>query len=457
MSVLTDVPLWIFLVSVIAGYLLGVISGLVPGIHTNNFALILLAFSPFLSDRGLPVVCIAAMILANSISHTFHDIIPSIFLGAPGEDTALAVLPGHTLLLEGQGSQAIRLSALGSAGSVVMSLLTVIPLSFLFVKGYQVIQDNMAYILILVALVMIMTEKGEYLQGEGRIKVWRKRTFALLLFGMSGLLGIFAFRMESLSHPLTGWSEGSILLPLLSGLFGASQLIISLFSDPAIPTQYDSRPDLERSRILRGIATGSIFGSIVAWLPGVSSSIATVFARIFVREKPDSKNVMQDDEVFLASSKEFIVSISGVNTSNAIFGLMALAFIGRTRSGAMVAIDELMGGITLELSMVVLFLCAILLTSLLSYFSTIYLGDNVHRMLEKIDYPKICYGIILFLAAMVLLSTGLFGLLIFIIAIPIGMLAPFLGVKKSHCMGVILLPVILYFIYRSFKDLSVIM
>lgn len=438
--------MWAFLASVFAGYLLGVISGLVPGIHTNNFALILLAFSPILSDHGLPVICIAAMILSNSISHTFHDIIPSIFLGAPGEDTALAVLPGHTLLLEGQGAQAIRLSALGSAGSVVISLLTVIPLSFLFVKGYQIIQENMAYILIFVVFVMIMTEKGEYLRGEGRIHVWRRRAFALILFGMSGMLGVLAFRMDYLSYPLIGWGEGSILLPLLSGLFGASQLIISLFSDPVIPLQYDSRPDLERSKVIRAVVTGSVLGSIVAWLPGVSSSIATVFARIFVRGDESSGDRSEDNEAFLSSSKEFIVSISGVNTSNAIFGLMALAFIGKTRSGAMVAIDELLGGISLEASIVVLFLCAILLTSLLSYFSTIHLGDNIHHLLENIDYPKLCYGIIFFLAVMVLLSTGVFGLLIFIIAIPIGMLAPFLEVKKSHCMGVILLPVIMYFI-----------
>ena len=438
--------MWAFLISVLAGYLLGIVSGLVPGIHTNNFALILLAFSSFLSENGLPVVCIAAMILSNSISHTFHDIIPSIFLGAPGEDTALAVLPGHTLLLEGQGAQAIRLSALGSAGSVVLSLLTVIPLSFLFVKGHQVIQANMAYILIFVVFVMIMTEKGEYLHGEGKIHVWRKRFFAFLLFGMSGLLGMFAFRMEYLSSPVIVWAEGSILLPLLSGLFGASQLIISLFSDPIIPVQYDSKPDLRRNKILRGIVTGSIFGSIVAWLPGISSSIATVFARLFVKEEESSGDIFQDNEAFLSSSKEFIVSISGVNTSNAIFGLMALAFLGKTRSGAMVAINELMNGVSLEISQVVLFLCAILLTSLLSYLSTIYLGDNIHHVLEKLDYPKLCYGIIAFLAIMVLLSTGFFGVLIFVISIPIGMLASFLGVKKSHAMGVILLPVILYFI-----------
>jgi len=42
---------------------------------------------------------------------------PSIFLGAPEADTALAVLPGHALLMEGRGEEAVRLSAIGSARS----------------------------------------------------------------------------------------------------------------------------------------------------------------------------------------------------------------------------------------------------------------------------------------------------------------------------------------------------
>jgi len=65
-----------------------------PGIHTNNFALILLALFPPLSDLGFSNLHIAAMILANSITHTVLNIIPSACLGAPDAGTALAVLPG---------------------------------------------------------------------------------------------------------------------------------------------------------------------------------------------------------------------------------------------------------------------------------------------------------------------------------------------------------------------------
>ncbi len=451
MSMAADVPLWMFLLSVLAGYLLGVVSGLVPGIHTNNFALVLLALSPALSERGIPLVCIAAMILANSLSHTFHDIIPAIFLGAPSDDMALAVLPGHTMLLEGRGAEAIRLSALGSAGSVALALVIAVPMSLLFRHVYPIIQNYIAWILLFVVLVMLISERGEYVHGQGSLVHWKGRFYALLIFLISGSLGLFAFNMEHLMRPLMSFGEPSILLPLLSGLFGASQLIISLMSDPVIPVQFASRMELERKRIFRGILVGGSSGSLVAWMPGISSSIATVFARLFIREdlkKDSNKNSIYsfEDDQGLDPAKEFIVSISGVNTCNAIFGLMALVVIGRSRSGAMVAIDELLGSLSFDTSLVVLFLCAVSLTAIFSYFSTVRLGDSLHYRLSELDYPLLCYAVLGLLVIMSLLFTGPFGLLIFIIATPVGMISSFLKIRRSHAMGVIMLPVILYFI-----------
>ncbi|SDF94845.1 putative membrane protein [Methanolobus vulcani] len=450
MTPVTEVSIFTFLLSLFAGYFLGVISGLIPGIHSNNFALILLAFSPMLSEHGLPLVCIAAMILANSLSHTFHDIIPAIFLGAPGDDLALAVLPGHTLLLEGRGAEAIRLSALGSAGSVALAIITAYPLSMAFRSAYPFIQKYIAWILIIVVLIMVFTEKGEP-DKQNLLQRIRYPLSAFLVFILCGFLGVFAFDKENLMHPFLSMGEPSILLPLLSGLFGSSQLIISLMSRPLIPYQFKSRMELERKRIIRGIIVGGTSGSMVAWLPGVSSSIATVFARLFIKEDFDRNlNTASDDDLstdsITDSSKEFIVSISGVNTCNAIFGLLALVVIGKTRSGAMVAINDLLGGINLGPPLVLLFLVAISLTAILSYYSTIFLGDNIHRVLYGFDYSLLCYAVLALLFVMCLAFTGFFGLMVFLIATPIGMLPSFMGIRKSHAMGVIILPVILYFI-----------
>ncbi len=451
-----DISIFIIILSVLAGYFLGVFSGLVPGIHTNNFALLLVALSPMMSEYGIQPFYIAIIILSNSIAHTFHDVIPAVFLGAPDSDMALAVLPGHRLLLDGFGAEAIRLSALGSAGSVVFSMVIVLPLAAIFSVAYPFLQEHIAWILIFIVFLMVATEKGEYIIGQGSLVHYKYKAYAVVLFLLSGVLGLFAFEMEGLMNPVINFGAPSILLPLLSGLFGASQLVISLLTHSTIPPQTFAKMTLSGKRIMRGIITGSAAGSIVAWLPGISSAIAAVLARLVIRKDFDREGEDDGDvdpDGVDAGSKEFIVSVSGVNTSNAIFGLVALSVIGKTRSGAMVAINDVLGAasgvtasvITLDTSMLLLFFGVILLTAFLSYFSTIMIGNNVHRVLSRIDYSKLCIGVLIGLALMVVLFTGFFGLLIFIIATPIGMLAPFFKVRKSNAMGVILLPVIMYF------------
>ncbi len=460
-----EISLLLIFFSVLAGYLLGIFSGLLPGIHTNNFALALVALAPFLAEKGIAPFYIALIILSNAVSHTFHDIIPSVFLGAPDGDTALAVLPGHRLLLEGAGAEAVRLSALGSAGSVVASMLFVLPFSLFFGAVYPYLQEYMAWVLLTIVFIMLASEKGEEVKGQGSLAKYRYKAYALLLFLTTGALGLFAFSRESLLVPVISLGQASVLLPLLSGLFGASQLIISLLTSSEIPAESVSKFELSRKRILRGVFTGSTAGSLVAWLPGVSSAIAALLAGLFVRSDFDRRSIKKEssepvpgvqksslfsdpdaDRQTLESSKEFIVSVSGVNTSNAIFGLVALLVIGKTRSGAMAAVNEILGIGSLGFQVILLFFAAILLTALFSYFSTIWIGNNAHHMLRKLDYAKLCTGVLAGLAITVFLFTGVFGLFIFLISTPIGMLPSFMKVRKSHAMGVILLPVILYFL-----------
>lgn len=70
-----EVSLIILFLSVLGGYLLGIISGLLPGVHNNNFALALVALAPFLAEKGLSPFYIAVIILSNALSQTFHAIL----------------------------------------------------------------------------------------------------------------------------------------------------------------------------------------------------------------------------------------------------------------------------------------------------------------------------------------------------------------------------------------------
>ena len=73
------------------GVVTGIATGLLPGLHVNNIALILLSLSgaivaglAFLFQYGISeqfvLVLICVYIIATSISHTFHDCIPTTFL-----------------------------------------------------------------------------------------------------------------------------------------------------------------------------------------------------------------------------------------------------------------------------------------------------------------------------------------------------------------------------------------
>ena len=84
------------------GALLGCVTGLIPSLHVNTLAVLLLGAAPILAlaltaagFRSLPTLFqVSALILAISVAHTFINIVPATFLGAPDETTALSVLPG---------------------------------------------------------------------------------------------------------------------------------------------------------------------------------------------------------------------------------------------------------------------------------------------------------------------------------------------------------------------------
>ena len=95
--------------AVLVGCCAGIITGLIPGIHINLVSLLLVSVSGYFLGFTSPIV-LGVFIISMSVTHTFLDTLPSIFLGAPDADTALAVLPGHRLLLEGRGYEAVKLT-----------------------------------------------------------------------------------------------------------------------------------------------------------------------------------------------------------------------------------------------------------------------------------------------------------------------------------------------------------
>ena len=78
------------IIALLLGVTSGIITGLTPGIHINLVSLLVLQFTPLLLPY-FSLLSLATFIMSMSIAHTFLDVIPSVFLGAPESDTALGV------------------------------------------------------------------------------------------------------------------------------------------------------------------------------------------------------------------------------------------------------------------------------------------------------------------------------------------------------------------------------
>ncbi|MFH1101744.1 MAG: tripartite tricarboxylate transporter permease [Methanobacteriota archaeon] len=445
--------LYLFLVIVfcVVGAFIGMLTGLLPGLHVNNIALILvslsggiIAFCAPLSGFGVSesfvFVLICCFILGVSVSHSFHNCLPATFLGAPDEDTALSVLPAHALLLQGRGYEAVVLSALGSLGAIFVCFLLFFPLRFVIGEPfslYSVLQKSMAWILIAVVVLMIFTEKGKIrvFNVSGRASSFFGMLFAVFLFFLCGFFGLVLLDF-SVSSPFG--LPAPVLFPALAGLFGAPTLVTSLLSKPVIPVQVITRVELSRKEKKTSVVSvfaGSCAGVLVSILPGVTSAVGTILAMTF-RGKADHEQT--------------IMTLSAVNTAAAFFVVVVLFILLRARSGVVLAMSELIaveqwGSVLMPLDLVY-FLVAILVSGVVSFGLVIWCGRWFARSFVRVPYSLLVGLTLVLVLVLVFVFTGVFGVLVFLVATCIGLLPVLWGVRRSHCMGVLLIPVILYFL-----------
>ena len=554
------------LVFTLLGCLAGIITGLVPGIHVNNVAYMVLASQSIIISMAvwafgwaLPssyelMIIVCSLVIGNVITHTFLDFIPSVFLGAPEGETALSLLPGHRMMLAGRGYEAVKCSVIGSFGAVLGALALLIPMRLIIgspIYAYEALAAWMHLLLLGISIFLIMTETarsfsskkfemtGHCLLGQlnidqtvhlnqsvvnlselstdikeivaikaqvvnkfsdagsrfylledndtellfevlGEPKIepengeeiiaigsilpvitWidhmKKRALAAGVFLLSGLLGIALLSTPGMASrnffliEIPSLDQSTILLfPLFTGLFGLSTLLMSMMDSPQIPEQNLKKTKIKLSlkQQFKAIASGTI-ASTASWFPGVSAAISTIIS-VFLHKSEDN---VSEGEGSDAETQEFLVSVSAVNTSVALFNLMALFVILKSRSGAMKAVEGLIANNLTEwepLTNVPLAMSSLLLSALVAAFVSVplalFFGKVFAKYCSKLNYTLLVRTVIIFLLAMIILFSGVLGLVILAIATCIGMIPPLIGVKRVHLMGCLIVPVILFFL-----------
>ncbi|MBW2989627.1 tripartite tricarboxylate transporter permease, partial [Candidatus Woesearchaeota archaeon] len=126
------------------------------------------------------------------------------------------------------------------------------------------------------------------------------------------------------------------------------------------------------------------------------------------------------------------------------FSLVTFYTLKKARNGAVVAVLDMMKSITFE--QLLIFLLAALVAGCIASILALFFARVFSRLIVRVNYRILCIIIILFITLMALYFSGIIGLLILITSTAIGIIPPEIGVKRSHAMGCLLLPVILFFV-----------
>ena len=391
------------IIAIILGIVVGIFTGLFPGIHINLVGTFLVTLSSSFSNHSF-MIYLVVFISSLAIAHTFIDFIPSIFLGCPDTDTELAVLPGHEMLKQGKGHEAVMRTAYGGLSGVILLVLLFLPLSFLLSKTYPTIQKVIPYILILVCIIMIFSEKNK-LQ-------------AFLVMIMTGVLGYLVLDLN-LKEPL---------LPLLSGLFGSSMLLLSIKQKTKIPKQKTNFKRIKLKNMMRPLSGAIIASPFCGFLPGLGGGQAAVIG----------------NQISRTNEKDFLILLGIVNVFVMGLSFVSLYSISRTRTGAAAAVQSLLGQVTFQSLILIIIVC--LISGIISFFLTKKLSILFIKYIEKIDYNKLSKWTILFLSVLILIISGILGLFVFGISTLVGLYCIQLNVKKTQMMGCLLIPTILLYL-----------
>jgi len=199
-------------------------------------------------------------------------------------------------------------------------------------------------------------------------------------------------------------------------------VLVDALRGGGVPPQDDARVAVSGRAVATTAGLGALAGAIVGYVPGVSAAIA---AAVVLGALPRG------------GARGFVVAVSGVNTSNAIFALFALVALGSPRTGVLVALNE--AAVPLDLP---LLLGSVVVASAVGAVLVPTVGDRYLAAAGRVDYAKLSLAMIVGLAGLSYLFAGPAGVGVFALASAIGMIPPRFGARRVHLMGVLMGPLI---------------
>jgi len=368
----------------------------VPGFSSNNLSMLVIASGMISSNYHLAVTAVAI-----EISHSFFEFLSPMIFGIGSEATALAVDPAYAGITEESLKRGMNIVASGGLVGILISL----PLLFFAEKIYPLVYSSLkplaGWILLFLCVYMVWIERS-----------WGKKFFAVIIFCLSGLLGLLV-KDSGLVSP------EYLLLPVFIGLYGFSSLLSGRRERKELIQDITF---FEKARAAVIAFISSTFASLIPGMKrGQTSALALQAGGVFKRE-------------------EVLFILPAISLAFVTLSIFVLGSTGRVRSSLTYDIKEVMGEI--YFSQTVLFAGTVAIAACISACMLILLAKPIGRVMSRINGKYLKIAGFCVCSSLIMFFTGIYGVLLAFAATCIGMLSSRLGTRSTHLMGVLLLPTI---------------
>lgn len=253
------------------GVIGGFIAGAIPGFSEGNLMILVLPFTVYLAPADALVLLVAIFMTGQASAS-----IPAILMRIPGTpSTVVSTFDGYPLTLKGKAAQAIGASFLSSAIGGFVGTLFLFFLTPVIGAWSLKFASPEVFMLAVFGLAIIGALSGDY-PVKGLLSAALGVVFASI--GLEYTTGI-----PRATFGVVELYDGIPQIPVLLGMFGLAELLVTQFSDDSATPKPDPgkgfRKPIEGMReILKfpgAIIRSSLIGTLVGALPGAGPTVGT--------------------------------------------------------------------------------------------------------------------------------------------------------------------------------------
>jgi len=286
--------IWGIIASAALGSVMGVVAGLLPGISVGKILLLAVLLIQDFNPVELMVVYVSLMVVGQ-----YMDAVPAIFLGVPGETSAIpAATESRGLRERGLALHAVRLTALGRMLGSLAVLVVTIPLMSSMLSATWVFSVKTQMIVLTLALIGIAV--------TGRNTWWQNSLLMAAGFVLAAVGYNFYLDINVLTFGIPDLYDGLPLICVMLGLY-VTPMIMDFRGFPKQDLQHHQHDQTPIHGIKRfvGTITGSgLWGSLIGLVPGVSYILSSNMAYMMTKRRRIAQKQYRDGDLHCVVASE---------------------------------------------------------------------------------------------------------------------------------------------------------